>query len=214
MLSGRHCRTSGNEAHACRNPPSNSSSTRILQVHHSALFGGVTILVPSVRTAGGPPGQSHEGRRRVTIRFAPPRTGLVFFLWTPSQECAALLLGYFPFVPTGRRGSAGSSTRKANPLRQRKCSCDCPAWPSNLNEDTHKGKRAPTSGLPTMHSQLRIRRKVVQVSPKPELQFIRACSVGRPDNGGALGERVCTKCRMESGGAWAPATTRTLRRLN
>ena len=51
MLSGRHCRTSGKDAHTQRNPSSNSSSTRILQVHHSPLQNGVTRLVPTVRTA-------------------------------------------------------------------------------------------------------------------------------------------------------------------
>jgi len=36
-------------------------------------------------------GQSHEGRRRVTIRFAPPRTGLVFFFMDtfPGVRCAS-----------------------------------------------------------------------------------------------------------------------------
>src|SRR5580658_3275703 len=51
MLSGRHCRPSGNEANVRRNPPSNSSSTRILQVHHFPLKNGVTRRIPTVRTA-------------------------------------------------------------------------------------------------------------------------------------------------------------------
>jgi tetratricopeptide (TPR) repeat protein len=51
MLSGRHCRLSGKDAHARRNPPNNSSSTRILQVHHAPRQNGVTRLVPTVRTA-------------------------------------------------------------------------------------------------------------------------------------------------------------------
>src|SRR5260370_20986820 len=53
MLSGRHCRLSGKDAHARRNPPNNSSSTRILQVHHAPRQNGVTRLVPTVRTAVG-----------------------------------------------------------------------------------------------------------------------------------------------------------------
>lgn len=52
MLSGRHRRPSGKDAHARRNPPSNSSSIRIPQVHHFPRQNGVTRLVPTVRTAG------------------------------------------------------------------------------------------------------------------------------------------------------------------
>lgn len=50
MLAGRHCRPSGKEPQARRNPPSNSSSIRILQVHHLPGKNGVTRLVPTVRT--------------------------------------------------------------------------------------------------------------------------------------------------------------------
>jgi len=72
------------------------------------------------------PGNRMKGGEGSRFDSRRPVRGSSFSLWTPSQECAALLLGYFPFVATGRRGSAGSSTRKANLLRQRKCSCDCP----------------------------------------------------------------------------------------
>ena len=52
MLSGRHCRASGKNAHTSRNPLSNVSSTRIFPVHHPMSPNRVTMLVPTVRTAG------------------------------------------------------------------------------------------------------------------------------------------------------------------
>jgi hypothetical protein len=54
MLSGLHCRPSGKDAHARRNPFNKSSRIRIPQVHHFPGKNGVTSQVPTVRTAAAP----------------------------------------------------------------------------------------------------------------------------------------------------------------
>src|SRR5258708_28776451 len=76
MLSGRHCRLSGKDAHARRNPPNNSSSTRILQVHHAPRQNGVTRLVPTVRTAAHRWPNVSFSEKRDKISAAPPLRGV------------------------------------------------------------------------------------------------------------------------------------------
>ncbi len=78
MLSGRHCRPSGKDAHARRNPPNNSSSTRILQVHHSLLQNGVTKLVPTVRTAVPESWPLRARSKTIRAAFAVHRAGSGF----------------------------------------------------------------------------------------------------------------------------------------